>query len=219
MLKMRSFLTLALCAGIAGSWGCKPATAPQVEAAPASAPGMPTPPAPAGQTEMNDEDNSAASNTPVEGIDLEILNWEQTRDLVKQHAGKVVVMDLWATYCPPCIQEFPNLVRLNKEQGDQVACISVSADYEGLDDTPVESYREKVMKFLVRQEATFQNVLLSISAEELFSKKVEQQSIPIVFVFDQQGELRGQFPDPKDPGEFTYQEHVLPLVQTLLKGK
>lgn len=217
MLNPRLFMIATICAGILVVSGCKPAPpapAPKVEPSPAV---MPAEPAPSGQHETEDADASTAGMTPVEGITLDILDWEATQALVKKHPGKVVVMDLWATYCPPCIKEFPNLVRLNREHGDQVACISVSTDYDGLDDQPIDSYRDKVMKFLTKQEATFQNVLLSISAEQLFAEKVEQQSIPIVFVFDQQGVLRGQFPDPKDPGEFTYQEHILPLVQDLMK--
>jgi len=207
-----------LCTGIAVLHGCKPAMEPKVdqELAPAT---VPNAPAPAGQTESNESAAAERAPADAEDITLDVLNWEQTRALVKKHPGKVVVMDLWATYCPPCIKEFPNLVQLNREHNDRVACISVSADYEGLDDQPVESYREKVLKFLTKQNATFQNVLLSISAEQLFMEKVEQQSIPIVYVFDQKGELRGQFPDPKEPGEFTYQENVLPLVRKLLQEK
>ncbi|WP_437225623.1 TlpA family protein disulfide reductase [Planctomicrobium sp. SH661] len=196
--------------------GCKPAP----PAAPAPEPASPpSAPAPEGQSEGDETGAAKPAMTPVEGIQLDVLNWEETLALVKQHPGKVVVMDLWATYCPPCIAEFPNLVRLNREHGDKVACISVSTDYDGLEDQPVESYREKVMKFLTKQEATFQNVLLSISAEQLFAEKVEQQSIPIVFVFDQKGNLRGQFPNPKEPAEFTYQEQILPLVEKLLKNE
>lgn len=193
--------------------GCKPAPNPPVES-PAN--NEPATPAPAGQSETPE---NSAMTAAEDGVKLSVLNWEETQALVKQHPGKVVVVDLWATYCPPCIKEFPNLVRLNREHGDRVACISVSADYDGLDDEPVDNYREKVLKFLTKQDATFQNVLLNITAEKLFAEKVEQQSIPIVFVYDQKGELRGQFPDPKNPTEFTYQEQILPLVQKLLANE
>jgi Thiol-disulfide isomerase and thioredoxins len=209
MMKLRLMLMASLLV-----LGCKPAPAPEPAAPPAETE-MVTP-APAGQTEAESEGEMNAA-VPVEGITLDVLNWEETQALVAKNQGKIVVMDLWATYCPPCIKEFPNLVRLNREHGDQIACISVSADYEGLDDQPVDSYREKVMKFLTKQEATFQNVLLSVSADKLFGEKIRQQSLPVVFVYDRQGNLRGQFPDPDNPEEFTYQSHILPLVDKLLK--
>src|SRR5690606_35455016 len=81
-----------------------------------SEPGM----APAGQTEPDE-------NEPGE-VDVTILDWEGTQALVRQQRGRVVVMDLWSTFCPPCIAEFPNLVALHREQGDRVACISVPVD-------------------------------------------------------------------------------------------
>lgn len=207
MMKLRLMLAASLLV-----LGCKPAPEP----APPPAEIEAVTPAPAGQSES--EPNVGMNEAvPVEGITLDVLNWEETQALVAKNQGKVVVMDLWATYCPPCIKEFPHLVRLDREHGDQIACISVSADYEGLDDQPVDSYREKVMKFLTKQEATFQNVLLSVSADKLFGEKIRQQSLPIVFVYDRQGTLRGQFPDPDNPEDFTYQSHILPLVDKLLK--
>lgn len=207
MMKLRLMLAASLLV-----LGCKPAPEP----APPPAEIEAVTPAPSGQTE-SESDVGMKSAVPVEGITLDVLNWEETQALVAKNQGKVVVMDLWATYCPPCIKEFPHLVRLDREHGDQIACISVSADYEGLDDQPVDSYRDKVMKFLTRQEATFQNVLLSVSADKLFGEKIRQQSLPVVLVYDRQGNLRGQFPDPDNPEDFTYQSHILPLVDKLLK--
>ncbi|WP_437201501.1 TlpA family protein disulfide reductase [Planctomicrobium sp. SH664] len=179
-----------------------------------------TSPVPEGQIEPQDETKSESPGTDpeakVEDVRVEILDWEATRALAKKHPGKVVVMDLWATYCPPCIAEFPNLVRLQRMYPEQLACISVSCDYSGFEDTP-ESHREKVTRFLVKQGATFQNVILSTDTETLFNSKLEHSGIPIVFVFDQQGELAGQFPDPKNAGEFTYGGDVIPLIEKLLQ--
>ena len=60
-------------------------------------------------------------------VTVKILDYEGIMDLVKQHKGKVVVMDAWSTFCEPCIKEFPGLVKLHKQYGpDKVACISLS---------------------------------------------------------------------------------------------
>ncbi|WP_437186003.1 TlpA family protein disulfide reductase [Planctomicrobium sp. SH668] len=160
---------------------------------------------------------SASASNPVDGIQVKIANWEETLALVEQNKGKVVVVDVWATYCPPCIAEFPNLIRLHREFGDRIACISVSLDYEGIADEPVESYLPKVEKFLVKNEADIHNILLSDSSDVFFKEKVDQQSIPIVLVFDQHGQLAGQFPDVENPEEFTYQDQIIPLVEKLMK--
>lgn len=180
------------------------------------------PPAPAAGTPETDAAPTVGqteSAEPQKQVELQIRDWESTQQLAREKQGRVVVLDLWATYCPPCVAEFPNLVALQAKYPEQVACISVSADFEGLEGKPPESYAEKVLAFLQKQNATFDNILLSTDADTLFTQKIEHNSLPAVYVYDQQGNLAGQFPDPKDPAEFTYQEQVLPLVEKLLTNQ
>src|SRR3954467_3740548 len=100
------------------------------------------------------------AKTPA--VSLKIMNWEETLEIVKKHKGKIVVMDVWSTSCDPCMKEFPNLVKLHQTQAKDVACLSVSTDYTGSKNKPPEFYRERVMKFLQEQEATFDNILLNV---------------------------------------------------------
>jgi peroxiredoxin len=44
------------------------------------------------------------------------------------YRGKVVLLNLWATWCPPCIQEIPDLERLQQRMGDKVTILAVSYD-------------------------------------------------------------------------------------------
>ena len=170
-------------------------------------------PAPPGQTEEPDPGESANDSQPVT---LETKSWDETLDLIKNHRGKVVVMDLWSTTCPPCLRELPHLVELAKDQPDDVECISVSLDYAGFEDEPVESYRESVLEWLNKFDADIQNILCSTVNETIFSEKIPHASLPVVLVYDQSGKLAQEFPDPKDPAEFTYQDDVVPLVTKLI---
>jgi len=47
---------------------------------------------------------------------------------LSQFEGKPVVLNFWATWCPPCIQEMPSLVQLQKQLGDKVTILAVSED-------------------------------------------------------------------------------------------
>jgi cytochrome c biogenesis protein CcmG, thiol:disulfide interchange protein DsbE len=48
---------------------------------------------------------------------------------LSQFRGKVVVLNFWATWCPPCIEEMPSLVQLQKSfQGTDVTVVAVSVD-------------------------------------------------------------------------------------------
>ena len=47
-------------------------------------------------------------------------------------AGKVVILDFWATWCPPCKAEIPGFVELQKKYGDKgLVIVGVSLDEKG----------------------------------------------------------------------------------------
>ena len=46
-------------------------------------------------------------------------------------AGRPVLLNLWATWCAPCIKEMPSLDRLAAEQAGQMAVVAVAQDIQG----------------------------------------------------------------------------------------
>lgn len=199
-----SLLVVAVC----GCGGSQSNTA-STDGEPAAAGGAidlgdPGPP-PDGQTEPESE------------VNLQVLDWAGVERLISAHRGQVVVVDFWSTACDPCRKEFPELVKLYRDLGAKVACISVSADYDGIPSKPVETYHPEVLAFLQSQEATFENVLCSLPPDELYGT-LQFASIPAVFVYDQSGALAGRFTDPVDGKEFTYAGQIRPFVEGLLSA-
>lgn len=154
-------------------------------------------------------------------VTLQIVDWDETQKLVSAHKGKVVVLDAWSTSCPPCMKEFPNLVKLHQKYGAKgLACMSLSCDYQGIKNKPPEFYRERVFNFLEKQGAAFQNLLASDPAEELYDK-MEVASIPVVFVYGRDGKLVKRFDNEQAKTEddnFTYAD-ITKLVEELMKAK
>src|SRR5215467_15567297 len=80
------------------------------------------------------------------------IDAKQFHDLVAREKGKVVVVNFWATWCVPCREEFPDLVRLEKAYRDRsVAVLGVSIDFQK--DLP------KVEKFLADHHPDFPNYI------------------------------------------------------------
>ncbi len=154
-------------------------------------------------------------------IAVQIVDWDETQKLIAAHKGKIVVLDAWSTSCPPCMKEFPNLVKLHQKYGGkQVACMSLSCDYSGIKNKPPEFYRERVEKFLTKTGAEFQNLLSSVPSDDLF-KKLGIESIPAVYVYGRDGKLVKRFDNGQAKTEednFTY-EHVTKLVEELVAKK
>jgi thiol-disulfide isomerase/thioredoxin len=162
-----------------------------------------------------------AAEAPKAKVEVKIADWKQTQKMVAAHKGKIVVLDAWSTTCAPCVKEFPNLVALHKKYGGKdVVCMSMSCDYAGIKNKPPEFYRERVITFLEKQGATFENILSSVPSDELF-EEMELASIPAVYVYGRDGKLVKRFDNEKAEKEednFTY-EHVNKLVAELAAKK
>ncbi len=161
----------------------------------------------AGQAPPTPEEESPVVLEPEvatvdEEVTVKILDYAEIQDLIASHQGKHVIMDCWNTSCLPCLKEFPHLVELHQQYGnDKLACVSLSFDYDGLGQP--EDVVPKVLEFLKSQNATFDNVVCSEEADVLYGK-MKLSSVPAVYVYSPAGEMIRRF-DHSVPGEeFTY---------------
>jgi thiol-disulfide isomerase/thioredoxin len=147
--------------------------------------------------------------------------WDDVEALIKEHKGKVVVVDIWSTSCLPCMTEYPHLIELQQRHRDKVVCISFNVDYVGIKNKPSSFYRERVEKFLRKQKATVINVLSTTESDKVF-QSLELNSIPAVYVFGTDGKLSKRFDESLlEDGEeeaFTYAEDIDPFVAELVRA-
>ncbi len=151
-------------------------------------------------------------------VKLQIVDWKGVEKLVASQKGKVVVVDIWTTTCSTCVEEFPKLVALQKKYGrDRLACISLACDYDGIKGKPPKYYAKGVLKFLKKQNATFDNVLLTVPFID-FLDQIDLSSTPALLVYGKDGKLVKRFDNDnvkKIADEFTFDE-VESLVKRLI---
>ncbi len=103
-----------------------------------------------------------------------------------EFGGKVLVLNFWATWCPPCVEEFPSLSAMAKEmKGKNVVVLGVSVDKNA------ESYR----RFLQRMGPGFETAL---DSEANISADYGTFKYPETYVIDQSGKVRMKFIGPRD---------------------
>ena len=79
---------------------------------------------------------------------FELLDLEGRPHRLSDFAGQVVVLNFWATWCPPCVEEMPSLQRLQDLLGDDgLTVVAVSVDERYSDIPPFVTEHE--LRFLV----------------------------------------------------------------------
>ena len=61
--------------------------------------------------------------------DFSITTLKDEKISLSDYQGKVVIVNFWASWCEPCVKEFPSLIRLLEEYKDDVVLLAISADY------------------------------------------------------------------------------------------
>lgn len=121
-------------------------------------------------------------SAPLVGADVRsvaFLDAEGRRHTLAEYAGKVVVVDVWATWCPPCQASLPELAKLQSEADGRYAVLPISVDDGGFRD---------VTAYLSRHPMPLQAyVPLDGGALEPFGPI---SGIPTTIIVDENGRLR-----------------------------
>ncbi len=122
------------------------------------------------ESEVNYSDNSKNDyNFKLKNIDGSTISFNELK-------GKVVFMNIWATWCAPCIAEMPNIQNLyEKMDSSKVAFVMLSTDQS----------EEKVNNFIDRKGFTFPVYLAASNVPSEF----RVPSIPTTFVFSKEGKI------------------------------
>ncbi len=135
----------------------------------------------------------AAPAWQLKDVDGHLVNSDQFK-------GKVVVIDFWATWCPPCVSELPGYIALQEKYGqDGLAIVGISLDTQG---------PEEVKQFMVKNHLNYQVVIGDETVTAAFGGV---EAIPTTFVVDRQGNIRYRKVGAEEPAAF--EQQVLPWLK------
>jgi cytochrome c biogenesis protein CcmG/thiol:disulfide interchange protein DsbE len=103
---------------------------------------------------------------------------------LSQLRGKVVVLNFWATWCPPCVEEMPSLIKLQQQMGDRVTVFAVSLDEDAA----------AYAKFI--REHGMAPLLTVRDAEQRSNALYGTFRFPETYIIDKDGILRRKFIGP-----------------------
>lgn len=79
-------------------------------------------------SESKTETPTNSATNPKADFNLKLIDAEGNVKSLSDFKGKVIFLNMWATWCPPCVAEMPSIDKLHEELGDEVAFVMLSLD-------------------------------------------------------------------------------------------
>ena len=99
---------------------------------------------------------------------------------LSEFTGKIVLVNLWATWCEPCLREMPSLERMQSRLGDKIAVVAISEDRGG---KTVEPFIDKL---------GLRSVKIYLDPKSAIERAFKVQGLPTSILIDRKGRVLGR---------------------------
>ena len=100
---------------------------------------------------------------------------------LSEFTGKIVLVNLWATWCEPCLREMPSLARMQLRLGDKITVVAVSEDRGG--SKTVEPFIDKL---------ELKSIKTYLDPKSTAERAFKVQGLPTSFLINRQGRILGR---------------------------
>lgn len=138
-----------------------------------------------------------------------VSNTDELKQIFDSAKGKVVLVNFWATWCAPCVKEFPELMKLYsnyKDKGFELVFIS-------LDD--VSDIDSKLKPFLKKRDVDFTTYYNTFTKPEELIDYIDKSwsgAIPSTYIYDKQGILKNSILGNRTYEQF--EKEIQPLLDS-----
>jgi thiol-disulfide isomerase/thioredoxin len=141
--------------------------------------------------------NDAKASWAKEPVSLDTINDQGIRELVENHSDKLRLINVWATWCGPCVTEFPEFITMNRMYRKRdFEFISISADEL--------SKKNKALQYLQKQEASNKNYIFSGDSKYKLIEAIDpkwQGALPYTLLVEPGGKIVYSKEGIMDPAE------------------
>jgi thiol-disulfide isomerase/thioredoxin len=121
------------------------------------------------------------------GLSVEPIDKAGLKKLIGERKGKILLLNIWATWCAPCVAEFPDLVKLSQiSDTTATEVVAISADYP-------DEVDSKIIPFLKKLKVPFRVYVAQFAHQEDFINTVNRSwsgALPATLVYDSHGKER-----------------------------
>jgi thiol-disulfide isomerase/thioredoxin len=149
----------------------------------------------------------------LEPVKLDTITEQGVKELVKNNGDKLRLINIWATWCGPCVEEFGDFIIINRMyRGRDFEFISISADDPSL--------KEKVYKFLSKEQASNTNYIFNTDNKYKLIEAVDPQwqgGLPYTILVEPGGKIVYAKQGPIDPAKMKTMIVDNPLIGRFFK--
>ncbi len=134
-----------------------------------------------------DEDTGLKPGSKAPNFSLKTLDGKEIQ--LTDYRGKKVILNFWATWCPPCREEMPEMQKFYRDYKDKdVEILAVNLTY-------AETKKEKIGEFVEKYDLSFP---VPLDEKNTTGKQFRAVSIPTSYFIDENGIIRNSHIGPMD---------------------